>query len=82
MVEPGALDPRQAGILASTMAGRMRPPPPGVVPGAAGVAASGVAAADVGPGFNGLGGVAGPRGMGGRRGGARGRGGGHRPGKF
>eukprot|EP00752_Nemacystus_decipiens_P003062 g2839.t1 len=92
MVEPGALDPRQADILASTMASRMRPPPPGVVgPGAAGSAIPGVAAADVGPGFNGpdvgpgfngRGGVAGPRGMGGRRGGGRGRGGGPRPGNF
>lgn len=89
IVEPGALDPRQADILASTMAGRMHPPPPpgGVGPGVAGAAAvSGVAAADVGPGFNGPGGVgsvgAGPRGMGGRRGGGRGRGRGHRPGKF
>eukprot|EP00903_Cladosiphon_okamuranus_P016558 g15275.t1 len=91
MVEPGALDPRQADILASTMAGRMRPPPPGVVPGAAGAAGQGVAAADVGPGFNGpdigpgfngRGGVAGPRGVGGRRGGARGRGGGRIPGSF
>lgn len=91
MVEPGALDPRQADILASTMAARMRPPLPGVVPGAAGAAVPGVAAADVGPGFNGPdvgpgfngpGGVAGPRGVGGILGGGRGRVGGHRPGNF
>lgn len=42
-VEPGALDPRQADILASTMAGRMRP----VGPPAGGAVA--------GPGYNGSG---------------------------
>ncbi|CAM9245740.1 unnamed protein product, partial [Scytosiphon promiscuus] len=64
MVEPGALDPRQANILATTMAGRVRPPPPGVAPVPPPPAA--VKAGDVGPGFNGppRGGGGGRRGMG------------------
>ncbi|CAM9474578.1 unnamed protein product, partial [Hapterophycus canaliculatus] len=81
MVEPGALDPRQANILASAMAGRVRPPPPGVVPVPPPPAT--IAAGDVGPGFNGppRGGGGGRRGMGGRRSNRGGRGG-QRPGKL
>lgn len=41
MAEPGALHPRQVDILASTMASRMQPPPPGAI--------------GPGPGFNGPG---------------------------
>ncbi|CAM9375136.1 unnamed protein product [Ectocarpus sp. 6 AP-2014] len=86
MVEPGALDPRQADILASTMAGRMRPPPPGVVP-VPGPAVA-VVPGDVGPpGFNGPvvgggggGGGGAHRGRGGRRN-RNGGGKGHRSGK-
>lgn len=86
MVEPGALDPQQADILASTMAGRMRPPPPGVVPVPGPGPTVAVVPGDMGPpGFNGPvagggGGGGAPRGRGGRRNGRNGGGKGHRSG--
>lgn len=90
VVEPGALDPRQVDMLASTMAGRMRPPPPGVGQGPGpgpGPPLPTAKGGDVRPGFNGsgVGGTGGGsrgRQRSGRRGGSGGGGRGRRPGKF